>query len=66
MLKYRQIDPNTKTKKNNVLNNTTNFSKNLQKVKVKVKLLSLNKKENRKMSHSLVIDEKRTEKNKNN
>ena len=66
MLKYRQINPNTKTKKNNVLNNTTNFSKNLQKVKVKVKLLSLNKKENRKMSHSLVIDEKRTEKNKNN
>ena len=66
MLKYRQIDPNTKTKKNNVLNNISKFSKNMQKVKVKVKLFSLNKKENKKMSHSLFIDEKRTEKNKNN
>ena len=67
MLKYRQIQPNSNIEQNNNKNNVSTNTKNIQKIKIKSKLISSQIKDNnQKLSKSLVIDEKRNEKKSKN
>ena len=67
MLKYRQIQLNSNIEQNNNKNNISTNAKNIQKIKIKSKLISSQIKDNnQKLSKSLVLDEKRNEKKSKN
>ena len=64
MLKYRQIEIKEKKPNCKVKSNDLNPKMNLQKLKIKVKLFPSNKKDDKNLSKSLLLDKDRTQKEK--
>ena len=64
MLKYRQIEIKEKKPNCKVKSNDLNPKMNLQKLKIKVKLFPSNKKDDKNLSKSLLLDKGRTQKEK--